>query len=37
LRFFPDMRSFPEARGCLVLSFSTISEKSLDPIIFNSF
>ena len=37
LRFFPDMRSFPEARGRLVLSFSTISEKSLDPIIFNSF
>ena len=37
LRIFPDMRPFPEARGRLVLSFSTISEKSLDPIIFNSF
>ena len=37
LRIFPDMRSFPEARGRLVLSFSTISEKSLDQIIFNSF
>ena len=37
LRIFPDMRSFPEARRRLVLSFSTISEKSLDPINLNSF
>ena len=37
LRFFPDIRSIPEAGGRLVLSFSTISEKSLDPINLNSF